>query len=263
MTIYVQASAPVGVDGDQWFDEDDSYRLYNYSSGWIDTGITFSSADGTGDINRQAMLDKITKELCEEAMFPEAAQHGPVYTKALTPQEDPNGADDQDYYGNLDTGQTWTVGVDAARIGDGRLFLQDFISLNYDIKDNDITDTIVSTALRCTQVRRARYAQIYAESEDEGSALFHLDIAAQQWYEEFNQLGRKYKIESGRDVIESGVLGAGVYTGEDDLDPSNIEGALELCARVLEWHRSNAPVIDIRTCHGDCHGNCHGNRSRR
>lgn len=163
----------------------------------------------------------------------------------------------------------WSLGLDEARLGDGNLYVQDFISLNRDITDNDITDTIVSTALRCTQVRRAKYLQVYPTSQTEAVRLFHLDIAAQQWYEEFNQLGRKYSLEAGRDVVKTGVLGKLPNNGSsaqyttDDLDPSAIKGALELVANVLNWHRKNGTILDIRTCHGDCHGNCHGNRSRR
>lgn len=170
------------------------------------------------------------------------------------------------------TSASWTYGIDTSRLGNGELYVQDFISLNRNISDNDITDTIVSTALRCTQVRRARYKRINGSSETEETHLFHLDIAAQQWYEEFNQLGRKYSLEAGRDVVKTGVIGndpdgtANQYANDSDdslLDPTTIKGALELVSRVLKFHRANATVLDVSVCHGDCHSNCHSNRSRR
>lgn len=170
------------------------------------------------------------------------------------------------------TSASWTYGIDTARLGNGELYVQDFISLNKNITDNDITDTIVSTALRCTQVRRARYKRINGSSESEETHLFHLDIAAQQWYEEFNQLGRKYSLEAGRDIVKTGVIGndpdplSNQYGGLSDeglLDPTSIKGALELVSRVLKFHRNNATVLDVSICHGDCHSNCHSNRSRR
>lgn len=205
--------------------------------------VYIPTIDDTRDIDREALLNLIEQEL------PQKAKDG-IHGTNATPST---------VYSTSNMPSHSSIGINEARLGDGELYVQDFISLNRDIKDDDITETIVATALRCTQVRRATYV----ENSNDTTVLFHLDIASQQWYEEFNQLGRKYSIESERDIVRTGIEGAAINTDAISLDPDEIEGAIELVSRVLTWHRTNATIIDIRTCHGDCHGNCHSSRSRR
>ena len=176
------------------------------------------------------------------------------------------------YSGNLPTaGAGNSLSLQGNRLGSREVYMVEFISKANDVVDADIVDSILNTALRCTQVRKATYEIIV----DDGlpgeyivrypNSLFRLDIQAQQWYEEFNELGRKFLIRFDETIRTDYLFGneATGGTGSGDLDPDIMDGAIELCRTVLEWHRAYAPSIDLISCHADCHGNCHSNRSRR
>ncbi len=159
------------------------------------------------------------------------------------------------------------IHLSANRLGSDAIYMVEYVSKAQTVIDADIIDSILNTALRCTQVRRCGYAVTYnygdpSEATYPIEQMARLDIQAQQWYEEFNELGRKYLIRYDEN-IQVGYLFGDTTHATGDRDPDAMGGGLELCATVLEWHRANAPVVDLETCHADCHGNCHSNRTRR
>lgn len=182
--------------------------------------------------------------------------------------------------------------VNSSNFGPNVIKLIDFMRFNDDLESANAVDTIVRTAYDCTRIRKFIYGWItYQNNEtpvfdpttgeiidqsvtsvsiDEGISEVHwgyLDFHARIWYEDFDDPGRVFNIVPGASANESLLrimdnLSSG-STSPWQPDQNQIQSLMEAMRHIIRYHKEKAPVLDLRTCHGNCHSNCHSSRNRR